>query len=154
MLIFPKNNKTKYTKETKMFCWFLGPTNIDLGPIRILIQNKKLGLHSSLKDIWKIVFKMILDFREMNLTRIDLTPMYLTMENQGSRSSLKFYIFWSFLITWKYVSYDENDWIDQKLKEKIIFNIFEDECHTMQMIEQTQKYFWKYFLFFSIFYNF
>jgi len=30
---------------------------------------------------------MILDFVDVNLTRTDLAPTYLTVENQGSRSS-------------------------------------------------------------------
>jgi len=30
---------------------------------------------------------MILDFVEVNLTMADLAPTYLTLENQGSRSS-------------------------------------------------------------------
>jgi len=55
--------------------------------LRILIQNEKSGLRSSLKDIWKAILRMILDFVEVNLTMADLAPTYLTLENQGSRSS-------------------------------------------------------------------
>jgi len=40
------------------FFGFLGPTRIDLGPT-YSHSNEKLGLHSSLKDIWKIIWKMI-----------------------------------------------------------------------------------------------
>jgi len=53
MLIFPKNNKAKMLKRNKnIFFIFWARQGLTL-VVRILIQDEKLGLRSSLKDIWK-----------------------------------------------------------------------------------------------------
>ena len=55
MLIFPKNNKTNnIKKKQKYFCFFFARQGLNL-VLRILLQNKKSGLCSSLKDIWKTI---------------------------------------------------------------------------------------------------
>jgi len=56
MLIFPKNNKTRIYKRNKnIFLIFWAPQGLTL-ILRILIQNEKSGLRSSLKDIWKFIW--------------------------------------------------------------------------------------------------
>ena len=66
--------------------------------LRILIQNEKSGLRSSLEDmfVWKRWYFYI----------------------------LKFIFFWYFWIIWKYVSHDASGRIDTKRERKTIFGIF------------------------------
>jgi len=151
MLFSPKNNKTKMLKRNKnIFFIFWARQGLTL-VLRILIQNEKSRLRSSLRKLFGEWF----DFLEVNLTRTVLAPTYLTVENQGSRSSYKrcsclkiltFFVFFEILyILFGIFELVENmcytTWTvgqTPKGKENYFLVFLENKCHTVQATRETQ----------------
>jgi len=72
MLIFPKS-KTIILKE-KIFFLVFGPNKDLLWSYIFSLKMRNYG-YVVLYDIWKSILKMILDFWEVNLTKIGLASM-------------------------------------------------------------------------------